>query len=261
MLKLTADNYFSQQAQMEYMSVSQFKEFDKCQYRAMADLKGEYERPLTTALLVGSYVDAWFEGKLEEFKILHPELYTRGGELKSEYRKANEIIERVSRDNMFMNYMSGKKQVIMTGVIDDIPIKIKVDSLCDNKIVDLKVVKDFAPIYVPGQGRLSFVEAWGYDLQAAIYQEIVRQNIGEKLPFYIAAATKEPTTDIAIIEIPQELMDYELERFSGEAMYFDGIKKGLFEPERCGKCDHCKNTKVLTEVMSLEDLNDECSGN
>ena len=55
-MKLTADNYFSQEAQMEYMSASQFKAFDKCEAAALAEIKGEYIREKTTALMVGSYV-------------------------------------------------------------------------------------------------------------------------------------------------------------------------------------------------------------
>lgn len=65
MLKLTAENYYSPEANREYMSASQIKQFMKCPAAAMAELRGEYERPTTSALLIGSYVDACFEGTLE----------------------------------------------------------------------------------------------------------------------------------------------------------------------------------------------------
>ena len=68
MMKLTNENYFSKEADMEYMSVSQFKAFEQCEAAALASVKGEWERPKTTALLVGSYVDAHFEGTLDVFK-------------------------------------------------------------------------------------------------------------------------------------------------------------------------------------------------
>jgi hypothetical protein len=144
----------------------------------------------------------------------------------------------------------------MTGVIKSVPVKIKVDSLLPDKIVDLKIMKDFKPIYKPEQGRLNFIEAWGYDLQGAVYQEIVRQNIGKRLPFFIAAATKEKEPDIAIIEVPQEYLDIELKRFEDNVMMYDAIKGGFAEPERCEHCDYCKMTKVLKEPISLEELND-----
>jgi hypothetical protein len=169
---------------------------------------------------------------------------------------AEKIIRRIEQDEMFMEYMSGRKQVIMTGTIQNVPVKIKVDSLHDDKIVDLKIMKDFQPIYKPGQGKLNFIEAWGYDLQGAVYQEIVRQNTGKQLPFFIAAATKEKEPDIAIFEVPQSYLDIELQRFKDNVLEYDAIKKGLVKPERCEHCDFCKITKVLKDVISLEELDD-----
>ena len=60
--------------------------------------------------------------------------------------------------------------------------------------------------------------------------------------------------DKKIIEIPQSYLDVELERFKKQVPYFDAIKKGLIEPERCEHCTFCKATKVLTEPISLEAL-------
>lgn len=254
---LTSENYFSKESQMTYMGVSQFKAFEKCPAAAVAEIRGEYERPNTTALLVGSYVDAHFEGTLDLFKAKNPEILKRDGTLKSDYIKAEEIINRVERDSLFMEYMGGEKQVIMTGEIAGIPVKIKIDSYLPDKIVDLKIMRDFEPIYQPEKGRLTFIEAWEYDLQGAVYQEIVRQNTGEKLPFYIAAATKETVPDICIFVVPQESLDFELERFKKDVEYFQLIKTGVIEPERCEKCDFCKMTKVLTAPKTMGELDYE----
>ena len=55
---LTPENYYSPEANFEYMSVSQFKDFSGtygqvgCESRAMAKLRGEYQEEKTTALLV-----------------------------------------------------------------------------------------------------------------------------------------------------------------------------------------------------------------
>lgn len=256
-MPLTNENYFSLENQMKYMGVSQFKSFENCQASAYAEATGNYEREETTPLLVGSYVDAHFEGTLDIFKAKHPQLFKRDGNLKSEYIKAEQIIERVERDKLFMDYMSGEKQVIMTGVIENVPVKIKIDSYHTDKIVDLKVMKDFQPIYVPEKGRLNWIEAWRYDLQGAVYQEIVRQNTGKVLPFYIAAVTKEKEPDIGIFEIPQSYLDVELEDFKKKVILYDAIKKGMIEPERCEHCDYCKASKVLTSAVSLEVLDYE----
>lgn len=254
---LNNENYFSVENNLKYMSVSQFKAFENCPASAYAEVTGNYEREKTTALLVGSYVDAHFEGSLDVFKTHNPKLFKRDGSLKSDYIKAEQIINRVEQDDLFMKYMSGEKQVIMTGTIAGVEVKIKVDSLHTDKIVDLKVMRDFEPIYVPEKGRLNFIEAWKYDLQGAVYQEIVRQNTGKVLPFYIAAVTKEKEPDLAVIEIPQAYLEIELENFEKNVIKYDAIKKGLIEPERCEHCDYCKATKVLKKPISLEELNFE----
>lgn len=256
-MKLTHENYFSREAQMEYMSVSQFKAFEVCEAAALAEITGKYEREKTTSLLVGSFVDAHFEGTLDIFKAQNPQLFKRDGTLKSDYVKAYGIINRIEQDDFFMSFMAGEKQVIMTGEISGVPVKVKVDSLLPDKIVDLKVMKDFEPIFKPEQGRLNFIEAWRYDLQGAVYQEIVRQNTGKKLPFYIAAATKEKETDLAVIEVSPAYLELELAVFEEKVMRYDAIKSGSIEPERCEHCDYCKSTKVLTRAISMEELNDD----
>jgi hypothetical protein len=248
---LTNENYFSPEAQMKFMGASQFKSFCDCEARTMAELRGEYEREITKSMLVGSYVDAHFEGTLDLFKAKNPDIFTRTGDLKTDFKQAEYIIERIERSEMFMEYMSGQKQVIMTGEIEGVPVKIKIDSYHPEKMnVDLKIVKDFAPIWAEGKGKLSFPLYWGYDIQGAIYQAIE----GHSLPFYIAAATKEKEPDLAIIEIPQYYLDAAMQNVKSMIVRFQAIKEGIIEPERCGKCDYCKRTKVLSEVMSLEDL-------
>ena len=256
-MMLTNENYFSKDMTEKYMSVSQFKAFETCQAMALAEINGEFAREKTTALLVGSYVDSHFEGTLDIFKAQNPEIFKRDGSLKSEYIQAEKIINRVEQDKLFMEFMSGEKQVIMTGEIDGVPVKIKIDSYHPDKIVDLKVMKDFEPQYVAEQGRLPWYEAWRYDLQGAVYQEIVRQNTGKTLPFYLAAATKEKTPDIGIWQIGQDLLDFELENFKKKVQFYDAVKKGIIEAERCEHCDYCKSTKVLTEVIKTEGFIDE----
>lgn len=252
---LNSENYFSPEMQMKYMGVSQFKAFEKCPAAALAEITGNFEREMTTALLVGSYVDAHFEGTLDVFQAKHPQLFKRDGSLKSDYVKAEEIINRVEQDELFMSFMSGEKQVIMTGKISGVDIKIKIDSYIPGKaIVDLKVMKDFEPIYVPEKGRLNFIEAWEYDLQGAVYQEIVRQNTGEQLPFYIAAVTKERVPDLAVFLVPQAVLDFELERFKEKVNKFDAIKHEVIPAERCEHCDYCKQTKVLHDIINMKEL-------
>lgn len=257
---LTSENYYSPEMQRKYMSVSQFKAFEKCPAAALAELKDEYVRAPSQALLIGSYVDAYFEGTLGEFKAAHGEIFKRDGTLKAEYINADKMIARAVRDKLFMDFMSGDKQVIMTGRIGGVDVKIKIDSYCGDKIVDLKTVRSFEPVYVAGHGYESFITAWGYDLQGAVYREIVRQNTGKTLPFYLACITKEAVPDIDIIEISGAVLDRALERFESSVQFYDGIKRAVFEPEGCGGCDYCKAVKILTKPtifdLDMEDFDD-----
>lgn len=245
-------NYFSRNNNLKYCGSSQFKAFLKCPAKAMAELNGEWEREDTTALLVGSYVDSWFEGTLDAFKAEHPEVFKRDGTLKAEYVKAEEIIARVSKDELFMKYMSGQKQAIRTGSIEGVPFKIKIDSYHKGKvIVDLKVIKDFQPIWNEDKGiREDFIHYWGYHYQAAIYQAIE----GNNLPFYLCAVTKEAQPDFEVIRIPQSWIDSAMAEIKNEIGIIDAIKRGEIEATRCGRCDYCRSTKKLTRVISADEL-------
>lgn len=120
-MQLTSENYYSQEANQEYMSVSGYKDFAgtygkmPCEFYGMEKLNGRWQDEKSTALLVGSYVDSYFEGSLDQFKKDNPEIFTQKGELKANFKQAEEIIARIERDEYFMKYMSGQKQVIMTG--------------------------------------------------------------------------------------------------------------------------------------------------
>lgn len=252
---LTAENYFSAENNMKYMSCSQFKSFLTCEASALAELHGEYQREVTDALLVGSYVDAHFEGTLDIFRAQHPEIFTKSGELKAQYRQAEYMIQRAERDKLFMQYMSGEKQKIMVGEIAGIPFKIKIDSYHENNcIVDLKAIKDFKLIWNVEKGKKQhFINYWGYDIQGAIYREVVRQNTGKQLPFYVSAITKEKEPDLDVLWVPDEDMDNALEEVISLAPRFQQLKDGTLQPQRCGNCNYCRFTKVLTEPRNYHE--------
>lgn len=258
-MTLDNTNYYSPEANAEYMSCSQFKAFLHCEAAAMAELTGESEREDSTALLVGSYVDSFYEGTLDQFREQHPEIFKKDGSLKAEYAAAENAIARTEADPLFTEYMSGEKQRIFTGRIGGVPYKIKVDSYREGlMIVDLKVVRDFEPIWNAETHRKEhFIDFWGYHTQGAIYREIVRQNTGETLPFYIAAVTKEKSPDIEIFSVPDEVLNEQLEIVEQLSPRFAAVKRGKFAPQRCGKCAYCKATKALTAPVDYRGNNNE----
>lgn len=255
MMELTHANYFSKRANLEYMSVSQFKAFSLCQNSALAEVYGKFKREKSTALIVGGYVDAYFDDTLGRFLRENPEILKKDGTLKADYIRADAIIERMKRDKALMRYMNGQKQVIMTGEIKGVPVKIMIDSFHPGKaIVDRKIMANFEPIYKSDFGHQAWYQAFGYDLQGAIYQEIVRQNTGKRLPFILAGATKEPVPDIDLLQIEQDELDFCLERFSEKVELYDAIKKKVIKPERCEKCAWCRETKKLKAPRSSIEL-------
>jgi len=246
---LTPDNYYSTRANRLYMGSSQFKAFQKCEAAALAEVNGEYHRKQTEALLVGSYIDAYFSNELDQYRSLHPDMYKRDGSLKAEYVKANEIIKRIESDRYMMRFLAGNTQVIRTGEIGGVPFKIKIDfHFPGEMIVDMKIMKDFKPVYVEGKGKMPFIEGWGYDFQGAIYQAIE----GHSLPFVIAAATKEEVTDIALIDLPPYLLSAALAIVEHDAPRYAAIKRGEIKPKRCEHCDYCKATKVLSRIIPYD---------
>ena len=147
-----------------------------------------------------------------------------------------------------MEYLTGEKQTVMTAELFGVPWKIKMDVYNEQRIVDLKCVKDFEDIYEKGFGWRSWIEYWGYDIQGAVYQKVEQIVSGraEPLPFFLAAVTKEKTPDIKLIQIPQHVLDTALAIVEAKIERFDLIKQGEVEPIRCEKCDYCKRTKKLT---------------
>lgn len=249
---------------MEYISVSQFKDFAQCEVHALAKLKGEYVEEKTDALLIGSYVDAYFSNELETFIEQTPELLDRRMKVptirKALVEEANKIIKAIESDELLMKYLGGKKQVVMTGTINGVKVKIKIDSLLPYAIVDQKImssIKELIWVYDQDTKRnkqVDFIEAFGYDLQGAVYQEIARQNLGVKLPFILAPTTKEEEPDKALIQIDQDILDKKLEYFASKVQRYDLIKKGIIDPIGCGNCPSCRKKKKLTEVVSYKAL-------
>lgn len=270
---LNHDNYYSAGNNMEYMGSTQFKAFQRCEAAALAELTGEYEREMTPALLVGSYVDAHFEGTLDQFKENHPEIFLRSGGLKSDFVQAEQVIARIERDRLMSLLLSGEKQAIRTGEIAGVPFKIKIDSLLsadtcrtimeefpmsadffgfgDGALVDLKVIRDFQPLWSNAEHeKISFVLFWGYDTQGAIYQAVE----GNYLPFFIAAGTKEREPDISALWLPPDVLEMALFTVQEIAPRYQAIKEGKVAPVRCEVCDYCRKTKVLTSIFDFREL-------
>ena len=260
---LTPENYYTGQANRLYLSNSLFKAV----YGSPADpypceaaaLFAPDER--TEALVAGGYVDAAFESDqaLKDFVDRNrSELMLKSG--KGFYKfvtDADQAIARAKMDPVFMSYLDGQHQAVMTGTIAGQPFKIKMDDYKPGeRITDLKYVKSSAEAFNEFlRRRVTFVENYGYDIQGAIYQEIEYQNSGMRLPFYIAYITKEGVPDFGVVQVPQEMLDEALEyvKLSLAARPMADVRKA---PRPCGRrsCAWCRGQKSLNGPMSWDEF-------
>lgn len=272
-MELTRENYFSQEAQMAYMGSSQFKDFLSCEAAALAKIQGRYKPPASRSMLVGSYVDAWYSGELPDFTERHPDMFKKDRTLKADFLAANAIIDRMQADRLYSLLMSGEKQVIRTGKIAGVPFKIKIDSLLDaaacrqiaeefpgaapalgfgdGAIVDQKVMRDLGDVWSDEERRMvPFAQAWGYDIQGAIYQAVE----GHMMPFILAVGTREEPADLAALYIPDDALRAKLYEVEDLAPRFQAIKEGREEPRRCERCPWCRATRTLRTIVDFREL-------
>lgn len=251
-MKLTQANYYSKAANMAYMSVSSFKAFQKCEASAMAELRGEFVPEKGRALLLGSYVDEMLTGtRTSQMKFIeenHDELFKKNGDPYADVVQAQEAVERVRAQPLMMKYLNGGHQKIMTGEIEGVPIKGRFDSYKAGEfIADLKYLKDFRS---PNMFE-NAISYYSYDMQLAVYRELVRQNTGETLPCYLVIVTKQQPPDVAVVEVSDFDLDNALDKFKKSIKHFQSVKIGEAPPVRCEDhdCPYCRGTKILTEVV------------
>lgn len=278
-MKLTSKNYYGKKANGEFMSVSQFKNFKRCEAAALAELNGEYERPKSKALLLGSFVDEMLTGTkksqvkfiVENFEnifqkssryIKIPErdrldfvreewgdlFKAENGKPYAEIVQALETVEKIKKQPLMMEHLKSRHQTIMTGEIAGVPFKIKMDNYKPGEFI--ADVKYMASLRSPNLFE-PMVKYWGYDIQGAVYQEIVYQNTGKRLPFYLDIATKESPAHLAIAQIKQYDLDEALDMVKALAPRYQAIKNGYIVPERCGEydCNYCTETNIITEPI------------
>jgi len=170
MKELNEQNYFSKENELKYVGSTQIKRFLECESKAMAILNGEWQEEKSKAMMVSSYIDEAISGTLDNFKEKNPEIFLKNGDLKVDYKIAQEVFEQMQQDEMFWKYVNGEHQVIMTGEISEVPVKIKIDSFHKNKvIVDEKAVANFDLIWNEEiHQKDNFIDYYDYVLQRII---------------------------------------------------------------------------------------------
>lgn len=253
---LNDENYYSVEADREYLSVSQYKSYLHCEAATIAQLKGEYERPKNEAFLIGSYVHSFNDGTLEQFKEEHPEMYSSTGktkgQLKSTFQTANKMIEALKNDSICMKFLEGEKELIITGELFGIKWKGKVDSINLEKgyFTDLKTTKS---IHQKTNG-LSFIENYDYISQMAIYRELIKQQYGKDLIPYIVAVEKNDNPLKAVIKVDERYTFPKLEEIEYNLERIKALRSGDTEPVGCGECEYCRKNSKVTKILTIDEL-------
>lgn len=280
-LILNEENYHSSEACLTWLDCSTYKNVvgtagrKGCECRALAIAKGEYVEPKTEALLVGSYCDSFFDNSLTQFCADNmDDVFTKASikkfdksgdpddlERLTAFKQADIMIQRATREPMFMRYVEGETQKILTAEIEGVPIRVKLDSYDGKRITDVKTAASITETYYAkdlGQ-RLNFAEYYGYIEQAYFYTTAVEQNYGKHLPFYLAVITKEkhnniPHPRVAVIQIPDKLIMDKGAEIKAKIKDVWSLIQGEYDPIPCGTCEWCADNLPLEKVISLDEL-------
>ncbi len=261
--QITRDNYHSLEAEREYMSRSQYLSFLNCEAQQMAILAGDWEPESSEALLVGQYVHAWNEGRRQEFIVEHPEMFTKAGSLKAQFKTADKMIATLEADPLCMYMLQGEKEVVFTAEFAGATWKMMADVYNHERgrLVDLKTTRSIWETFWSEvhRGRVSFVEQYNYLIQAALYCEIERiaggRREGDWLDYYMVAVSKDNVPDKEVIDLrdPDRYL-VELEQIKINMPQILEVKAGRREPNRCERCDYCRSTKTLTGAIHYSQI-------
>ena len=260
-MEINKDNYFSLEADREYFSVSQFKSFKECEAKTMAKLNGTWVDGTNDAFTLGSYVHLWSEGgNLGDFRMQHPEMFKKDGELKANFKVADKMIETLSKDPLIEKVREGQKEVTFTGELYGAKWKIMIDiyNPSSKYFADLKTTRSIQMKYWNEELKIkqNFIEYYDYLLQMAVYAEIERQNRGgeDYLQPHIIAVSKEEIPDKAVILVGTEFIKDKLLEIESLLPHFIRVKEGEEVPTRCGHCDYCRSTKQISKIIHYTEL-------
>lgn len=268
-MQLSSENYYSLEADREYMSCSQFEDFLSCEAAAVAKIRGLYEPKKSKAFLVGNYFHTAFEGPEAHaaFKQQnYDDIYTKQGKLRADFERADMMIDAALSDEKIKQLadMPGENEKIMTGkLFGHYPWKIRLDKYIEKPrlIIDWKTVSNIRALeWNADEGtKVSFVRNFRYLFRAAVYIEIEKQYTGNDSDpaFWLACISKEDPPDKELVSLNhRQTLDFELEKVKEKIWRFSEIKAGRIMPKRCGKCPYCRSTKKIRSVISFFELDD-----
>lgn len=250
MKKLTPENYFEPWARRNWLSSSDIKAFHRCE-AAWVDarerlMRGEFTDEHRPEFTYGHIFERLACGEVFSIPEEYSDTVTRTGKLRSEFANVEDAARKV-RGNAFLREIidSCKKQVVMTGHIDDIPVRIMVDLLApDGSIYDLKSMRDFAQVRTPEGELVDWWDAWDYPMQLSVYREIARQN-GLEVPHVGLIAVSKTDLDVDAVEFGAPLMQAADADVAYTIQRLKLLSARVEEPLHCGHCHYCVAHKSI----------------
>ena len=268
-MELTRDNYYTPEADWEYMSCSQYQGWCECEARQLAKLEGRWVDEPKEAFLVGNYFHTHFEGPeaheqfcQENFDKIFKTKTTKahGTVITGKYapfEQADKMIAVAEQDPLIKSLvdMPGENEKIMSGFLFGVPWRIRVDKYVPDGrlVIDYKTVANINELKWSDalHEKVTFIDAYGYMMRAAVYSEIEKQYAGATTDphFIIIAISKQDYPDKDVLELNhRQRYDYELEQIKERLGFIQRVKKGYTKPTRCGYCDYCRATKKLFAI-------------
>lgn len=263
--QLTRDNYYSNEQDWLTQSKSWFWRFEKCEAEALAALKGEWNPSQNLEpLLVGNYLHTWFESKESHDDWLSEhadDIYKYGNPdkgVKAAYKQANRMITALEDDGNFQKLYQGQKEVIVTGTLFGVKWRGRIDclNLDRGQFYDLKTVDDIhKKHWIENSNKpVAFAQERGYDMQMAVYRELIYQTYGVKCEPLIIAVSKQDQPDKGVFSIPDYLMENALDIIEYDQPHIEAVKAGKEEPTACGHCAYCRSRKLLEDVIPIDEI-------
>ena len=154
-----------------------------------------------------------------------------------------------------------EKERIITGTLEGIPFKCKIDSLnlSGGYFIDLKTMESLqsekysTTLHRYTKSLLYNIVEYQYTLQMYVYQELLKQTYGYEFTPYIMAVSKEPVPDKELILIDDTIIEMGRDIFYG---HVEALKDALAHKsvEGCGHCDYCLTNKSLVTAKTVAEF-------
>lgn len=220
----------------------------------------------STALLVGNYLHTYFESPMAHTQFIEDnksDIISKSGKTvgqpKAPFKQAELMIQALDNDDFFKAVYKGDKEVPLTGEIDGLAWRGKLDCLNieNGYFVDLKTVDDIHKKHWNSSTRTwdNFIFDRQYIMQMAVYRELLKQKYGHDFEAFIFAVSKQDQPDKMAVRIDDYRYEEALEPIYRLQHRFEAVKNGEQKPDRCEQCDYCRMTKQLSGFVEVGDIN------